>query len=230
VRTVVLCGSLGTTSAMWDPQVEVLRAGFDVVRLDHPGHAGTPLVELETVADLARHALAQVSADRFVFVGVSLGGAVGMDIAFGEARGRLEKLVLACTSARFGEPTEWEDRAARVRADGLEPLADASLRRWFTPAFGDVRRFREMFLSADPEGYARCCDALARWDVRGRLARVDVPTLAIAGADDPSTPSEHLEAIAGEVPGARLEVIPNARHLANVERADEFNALVSEFL
>jgi 3-oxoadipate enol-lactonase/4-carboxymuconolactone decarboxylase len=143
---------------------------------------------------------------------------------------RIEKLVLASTSARFGEPDQWRDRAATVRADGLEAIVDAVLDRWFGPGFRDVRRYREMFLSTDREGYARCCDALAEWDVRDDLERIEAPTLVVAAADDPSTPPEQLRAIADAIPGARLETIANARHLANVERADEFNALLAEFL
>ena len=60
-------------------------------------------------------------------------------------------------------------------------------------------------------------------DVGGRLGAIAVPTLAIAGAEDPTSPPEHLEAIAAEIPNARLAVIPRAAHLVNVERADEFN-------
>ena len=104
------------------------------------------------------------------------------------------------------------------------------LARWFTPSFPDVRRYREMFLSTDPEGYARSCDAIARWDVTGELGRVAAPTLAIAGADDPSTPPANLELIAAEIPGSRLEVIAGARHLTNVEFADRFNDLLAGFL
>jgi len=102
------------------------------------------------------------------------------------------------------------------------------LERWFTPEFPDVRRYREMLVSTPAEGYARCCEALRDWDARGRLGAVRAPTLAVAGADDPSTPPAQLEAIAGEIEGARLVVLDGARHLANVERAAEFNdALVA---
>ena len=117
---------------------------------------------------------------------------------------RVERLVLACTAARFGDPAQWLDRAALVRAEGLESIVDAVLARWFTPQFTGVGAYRDMLLSIDPEGYARCCDALARWDVRGALSPVRAPTLVIAGADDPSTPPDTLEAIAAGDPGGAL--------------------------
>lgn len=230
MRTVVLSGSLGSSTAMWSRQVQALEgAGFRVVGVEHPGHGGTPLGEVRDVGDLARHVLEQLDAERFSLVGLSLGGAIAMRLAL-DLPERVERLVLACTSARFGEPKMWLDRAALVRAEGVAAVVDAVLARWFTPRFGDVRGYREMFVATDREGYARCCEALATWDVRGRLGPIEAPTLAIAAADDPSTPPEDLRRVAAEIPRARLEVIPNARHLPNVERPDQFNRLVLEHL
>jgi len=228
MSTVVLCGSLGSTWAMWDPQRPVL-AGRRIVVAQHPGHGGAPVVDVANVRDLAARVLAEVDDESFSFVGLSLGGAVGMQLAH-DVPDRVERLVLACTSARFGDPQQWLDRAATVRSEGLGAIVDAVLARWFTPAFDDVARWREMFLSADPEGYARCCEVVAAWDAREAIARITAPTLAIAGAEDPSTPPEHLERIAEAIPGARLEVLEGAAHLANVERADEFNRLLEEWL
>ena len=213
---------------MWEPQLPALR-DFDVVRIDYPGHGGAPVVEVRDVRDLARRALDQVQVEQFSFVGLSLGGAVGMRLAL-DAPQRLLYMGLVCTSPRFGPPEMWQERAALVRAEGLEAIVDPVLERWFTPSFPDVQRFREMFMSIDREGYARCCDALARWDVTEEIAAITAPTLVISGADDPSAPPEHGEAIASRIRGARHEVVPNARHLANVERADEVNRLLLEHL
>jgi 3-oxoadipate enol-lactonase len=173
--------------------------------------------------------LEQAPVERFSFVGLSLGGAVGIQLAL-DAPERLEQLVLCCTSARFGSREMWEERAAVVRAEGVAAIVEAALARWFSPAFADVQRFRQMFLSIDAEGYARCCDALARWDARAELTRIAAPTLCIAGADDPTSPPEHLAQIAAAIAGARCAVIDNARHLANVERPDQLNLLLREFL
>jgi 3-oxoadipate enol-lactonase len=224
--TVVLCGSLGATSSIFDAQAPAL-AGRRVVLVDHPGHDGAPPADVRTVADLAARVLERVGDDHFSFVGLSLGGAVGMQLALSAPK-RLDKLVLACTSARFGEPAQWSDRAALVRREGLERIVDAVLARWFTTGAPDG--FREMFLATDRESYASCCDALARWDVREELGAIEAPTLVIAGEQDPSTPPEHGELIASRIPGARFEVMPEAAHLANVECADEFNRLLEEHL
>jgi 3-oxoadipate enol-lactonase len=221
MTTVVLSGSLGATSAMWDAQAEAL-GGFDVVRIEHPGHGGAPMEDVRDVRALARRVLDVVQAERFSFVGVSLGGAVGMHLAL-EAPERLGRLVLAATSTRFGSPDTWDERIALVRTGGMEAVADAVIPRWFTPAFADVQRFRAMFVSTPPDVYVRYCEILREYDLQGRLGEITAPTLAIAGADDPTSPPAHLAAIAAEIPEARIVVIPRGAHLVNVERADEFN-------
>jgi 3-oxoadipate enol-lactonase len=231
-RVVVLSGSLGSTLDMWDPQVVALGERFRVVRYDHPGHGGSPLLYVRSVEGLAQEVVTLLDGlglDRVSFCGLSLGGAVGMRLAL-DAPERIDRLVLCCTSMRFATPDFWEERARIVRESGVEAVADVVLERWFTPEFGDVRRYREMLVSTPGEGYARCCDAVRDWDVRGQLASIRTPTLVVAGADDPSTPPDDLEAIAGEIPDARLVVLDRARHLANVERADEFNDALLSFL
>ncbi len=227
-ETVVLCGSLGSASSIWDAQLPVL-AGRHVVRIDHPGHGGAPVVPFAEIAELASRALAAVPAGPFSFVGLSLGGAVGMQLALTVPE-RVERLVLASTAARFDHPEQYLERAAVVRAQGLGAIVDAVLTRWFTPAFDNRAPYREAMLAVDPEGYARCCEALARWDARDTLAGVTAPTLVIAGADDPSTPPAVLEDVAARIAGARLEVIEHAAHISSVERADEFNRLIEEHL
>jgi 3-oxoadipate enol-lactonase len=231
-RVVVLLGSLGSTLDMWDAQVPALAERFRVLRVDHPGHGGSPLLYVRSVDGIAQEVAAlldELSLDRVSFCGLSLGGAVGMRLALA-APARLDRLVLCSTSMRFATPDFWEDRARVVREQGVEAIADVVLERWFTPDFADVRRYRDMLVSTPAEGYARCCEAVRDWDVRGQLGDVGVPTLAIAGADDPSAPPADLEAIVGEIPGSRLVVLDDARHLVNVERAEEFNAALLEFL
>jgi 3-oxoadipate enol-lactonase len=223
-RVVVLSGSLGSSLAMWDPQIPALADHFRVLRYDHPGHGRSPLSEDRTVEALAAQLLGLLDGLGFVqvsFCGLSLGGAVGMRVAL-DAPDRIDRLVLCSTSARFATPEFWDRRAAAVRSGEVDAVADEVLDRWFTPGFVDVRRYRDMLVSTPAEGYARCCEAVRDWDVRGALGAVQAPTLAIAGADDPSTPLGELKAIVTEIPGSRLSVL-DGRHLVNVEQADPFN-------
>jgi 3-oxoadipate enol-lactonase len=222
--TLVFVGSLGATREMWEPQAPL--GGAVLVEL--PGHGAEPVRDGVSVDSIAARVLAAVDGPLAV-VGLSLGGAVAMGIA-AQAPARVEKLVLACTSPDFGDPAQWLERAATVRDDGLESIVDAVMARWFSPAYPDVGRWRAMFLSVDPEGYGRCCAALAGWDGRDDLRRVEAPTLVIAGAGDPTSPPAHAEEIAAHVRGARVAVIDGAQHLANIERADAFNRLLEEHL
>jgi 3-oxoadipate enol-lactonase len=231
-RVVVLSGSLGSTLEMWEPQLPSLKEEFKILRYDHPGHGGSELPEEPTIDAFARALaglLEQLGLDGVLFCGLSLGGAVGMRLALDRPE-LVDRLALCCTAARFGTPEFWDGRIAKTRAEGVAAVAEPVLARWFTPGFPDLQRYREMLLATPAEGYARCCEALREWDVRGALAGVRAPTLCIAGAEDPSTPPEQLEAIAGEIPGARAVAIDDARHLVNVERAAAFNeALLAQF-
>jgi 3-oxoadipate enol-lactonase len=220
VRTVVLSGSLGATTQMWDAQAEALR-DFDVVRVEHPGHGGEPMIELHDMRDLACHVVDKLDGRRFSFVGLSLGGAVGMQLAL-DAPDRIDRLLLACTSSRFGSAEMWDERIALVHEKGMGAIADVVLPRWFTPEFEDVQRFRAMFLATAPETYVRYCKILREFDLRGKLGAIEAPTLALAGAEDPTSPPEQVESLAAEIPNASFGLIPRAAHLANVERPAEF--------
>ena len=145
------------------------------------------------------------------------------------APGRVERLVLCCTSARFGDPGPWHERAETVRTRGMAPMVDPLIGRWFTGAYAagrpePVRRVVDMLHGVDPAGYARCCEAIAGYDLRGRLAGITAPALVIAGADDSSTPVEHGRVLADGIPDARLAVVPDAAHLANVQRPEAVTA------
>jgi 3-oxoadipate enol-lactonase len=186
------------------------------------------------VAELGEDLLALADdhgLERFSVCGLSLGGATAMWVA-ANAPERVERLVLACTSARFGEPEPWLERAATVRGQGLEPIADSVVARWFTLTMSPevVARFRCMLVATPAEDYARCCEALAEWDFGDRLPEIAAPTLVIAGADDPATPPEHAELLAERIPDAKLVVLSRAAHLANVEQPEAFSRAVNEHL
>lgn len=219
---VVLGPSLGTTLDLWEPQLAALTRTWRILRYDLPGHGGSPAAPGFTVDDLAAGVLALLdrhAPGRFSYAGVSLGGAVGTTLAL-RAPDRVASLVLCCTSARFGTPESWRERAALVRAEGTGPLVEMTRSRWFTAGFPGAGRYLDMLRGADPEGYAGCCDALAAFDVRDRLGEVRAPTLVVAGAEDPATPPAHAEVLAEGIPDATLLVVPDAAHLATAERPD----------
>jgi pimeloyl-ACP methyl ester carboxylesterase len=103
----------------------------------------------------------------------------------------------------------------------MAPVVEGARGRWFTPGFADPEPQLAMLAGADPEGYAACCEAIAGFDLRGRLADIRAATLIIAGADDPATPLEHSRLLLDGIPDASLCVVSPAAHLANVERPAE---------
>jgi len=236
--TVVLSNSLGSTPAMWDPQFPALAERSRVVRYDHRGHGRSPVppgpYELSDLGADVIELLDRLGLERVQWCGLSLGGMVGMWMAI-NAPERIDRLVLCCTSARLGPPDMWADRAATVRAQGVDAVADAGIERWLSPAFMQrepevAARIRAMLAATPAEGYAACCGVIERMDQVPQLGEIRAPTLVIAAEDDPATPPEHGELIAAAVPGARLEIVKDARHLATIEQPEAMTELILSHL
>jgi 3-oxoadipate enol-lactonase len=164
-----------------------------------------------------------------------MGGMTGMWLA-ANAPERIDRLVLLCTTAYWGTPEIWIERAATVRAQGTGTVAEAGVERWLTEDFRKrepavAERFRAMIAAQDDEGYAECCGALERLDLRDELPKIAARTLVIAGAQDPSTPPDpHARLLADRIPDARLEVLDPGAHLINVERAEAVTDLILDHL
>jgi 3-oxoadipate enol-lactonase len=236
---LVLSNSLGTTTRMWDPQMPVLTEQFRVLRYDKRGHGDSPAPPGPySMEDLAGDALALLDSlgieGPVLWAGVSIGGMTGLWLAI-NAPDRIERLVGCCTAAHLPPADMWQERADTVRSEGMQPLLEPTMERWFSEDARERRQellepFEEDFLATQPEGYAGCCLAIGGHDVRAQLGSITAPTLVIAGGDDPSTPPELGREIADGVPGARYEELPGMRHLANAEAADDVNRLLMEHL
>lgn len=230
---LVLGPSLGTDTGFFDEQVAAWRDHRRLIRFDLPGHGGSPVhaaasSDISSLADQVVKMLDGLGVQRFSYLGVSIGGAIGqrLGLQYGD---RLDRLVLCATAARFADPETWRDRAARVRAEGTEWVVPSRIGTWFTTEFAERRseeaeRLLGMLRATSPDGYAGCCEAIASFDLRDRLGEITVPTRVIAGSDDPATPVETCRAIADGIPGADLVVIPGAAHFPNVEASGPFNA------
>jgi 3-oxoadipate enol-lactonase len=237
---VVLLGtSLGTNLSVWDAQLPALAERLRVVRFDHRGHGRSPVPPGPyEIADLGADVLAlidRLGASRVHYCGLSIGAMVGMWLG-ANAPERIDRLVLMCTSAHMAPASAWAQRAEAVLAAGTpEPVADSVVDRWLTPdhaaAHPEQReRLRAMLVATPADGYAACCGAIERMDLRGDLPRITAPTLVVAGADDPASPPEHQQLIAELIPGARLEVVADAAHLAAVQQPQIVNRLILDHL
>ena len=235
---VAFSNSLGATLEMWDPLIPSLGGRFRTLRYDTRGHGGSETHDVPTeIADLAADfggLLDALGIARAHLVGLSLGGMTVQALASTDP-GRPLSATLMATAAHLPSAQSWNERAETVRARGTEAVVEATLGRWFTPDFArrapeTVQGVRDRFLACDPAGYAVCCGAIGRMDLRPALASISAPTLVIAGRDDPSTPPAMAEAICGGISQAELLVLPRAAHLLAVERAAAAGSYLRAFL
>lgn len=235
---LLLAGSLGADLSMWNPNVARLAGARRVIRFDTRGHGRSPAPSGPySIADLGHDVLGlldELGFERASYCGLSLGGMVGLWLA-ANAPERIDRLVVACTSAHLPPASGWAERAAAVRAAGTTAaVAETVLGRWLTEPFAAANpevtaTLRAMLLATDPEGYAACCAAIERMDLRAELGGIAAPTLVVAGSEDRATPLAHGREIADAIPGARLEIVPGA-HLASVECANAIDGLVIDHL
>ncbi len=237
---VTLSHSLSCHLGMWDELTAALAPRFKVLRYDTRGHGETEAPSgayiFEQLAADALGLLDALKIERTHFVGLSMGGMIAQHLAL-LAPQRIDRLVIASSTSRI--PPEaaplWDARERKARAEGMAALVDETLARWFAPGFAARRpdaaaRIAAQIAATSPAGFIGCAQAIRRLDITARIGAIKRPTLVIVGADDPGTPPAMSEAIAREISGARLEVIPAASHLCCIEQAEVFNRLVSDFL
>ena len=235
---LVLLGTIGSTLHSWDAVTGSLAEDLRVVQVDTRGHGGSAPVRSDrppSIADLGADVLDlldHLAAPRVHLAGVSLGGMTAMWLAVHHPD-RIGRLALLGTSAYLPPAQVWRDRAALVLADGMAAVAAAAAARWITTCLAKrdpelMAWLTSMLLGADPEDYAWCCGAIAAMDLRADLPRIAAATLVVVGAEDPATPVPHAETIAAGIHGARLEVVPDAAHVAPVEQPGVVAALLGE--
>jgi 3-oxoadipate enol-lactonase len=236
---LLLGGSLGATAQMWAPQIRGLQNRLDLVAFEHRGHGQSPApAGPYSVADLGRDVLAlmdRLGLERASYCGLSIGGMVGLWLA-ANAPERIERLIAMCTSAYAPPASAWQERAAQVRAAGTPAVVAATVvQRWFTPAWAQqhpdvVAACQEMIAGTDVGAYAACAEAIGAFDLRDELPAITAPTLVISAAEDHTLPPAHQQQIAALIPGARLESIADAAHLANIQHPDVVNRLLAAHL
>ncbi len=234
---LVLSNSLGTSLDMWEPQVKAFAERFAVLRYDSRGHGASDVPPGPyTIERLGRDVVTLLDAlgfSRANFCGLSMGGMVGMWLGI-HAPERIDRLALCNTAALQGTAQVWNDRISAVRAGGMAAIVEATLERWFTPAFrsaqpNTIEFVRAMILATPPDGYVSCSAAIRDMDQRSSLPRISAPTLVVVGAHDVGTTPAQGEAIAAAIPGAGLLSL-DAAHLSNIEQAAPFTAAVQRFL
>jgi 3-oxoadipate enol-lactonase len=237
---VVLSHSLACSAAMWDEQWAVLTKRYRVLRFDTRGHGATDApsgaYSLGQLAEDLHGLLATAGVQKPHFVGLSMGGMIGMTYALAHP-GVFRSLVLCDTTSRIPDEAQpvWAERIATAQRQGMEPLVEPTLKRWFTEPFlaqrgPVVERVARMIRATPPAGYAGCCHAISKLNLTDRLAAIDCPIQIIVGEQDVGTPVAMSRAIHAAAPGSELVVIPQASHLSNLEQPAAFDSALLDFL
>jgi 3-oxoadipate enol-lactonase len=234
---VVLNHSILSSTAMWERQVAwLIERGYRVVGVDTRGHGDSPAPSAPfTLDDLAADNVAVLDAldiARAHFVGLSLGGMVGLGLGIAHA----DRLLSLCIcDARADAPpavaAPWDERIAIAEQQGTQALAASTLERWFGKPFLDAHpdvaaRLRGLIASTSAAGFVGCARAIQQLDYLGRVDRIAAPVTLVVGEDDGPLPQAMRE-LQSRIPGAAFEVIAAAGHLPNIDQPAAFEAALS---
>jgi 3-oxoadipate enol-lactonase len=234
---VVFANSLGTDLRVWDAVLPLLPPGLRLIRYDKRGHglSDSPPApwRIEDFADDLAGILDALGVTGAAVVGLSVGGLIAQ--AFAARRPDLARvLILSGTAAKIGTPELWNERIRVVESDGIAALADPILERWFSARFRAenpaLALWRNMLTRSPAVGYAATCAAIRDADLTESTRTLRLPTLAMVGDADGSTPPDLVRDTAALIPGARLEVIAGAGHLPGVEQPETVARLIGNFL
>ena len=237
-RVVLMSNSLMSNYDMWDPTVPALSDRYRVLRYDTRGHgrSSTPPgpYSIAMLADDAAGLLDALGIGSAHFVGLSMGGMVGQQLA-ARHPDRVHSLALCDTASEMPPREMWEQRLAAARSQGVPGLADSTLQRWFTEPFlrrapGEVEKVRRMILSTGAEGYMACAAAIRDMAQTTMLLSITAPTLVLTGRQDPATTLAHATVLHRVIAGSRLVIVEDAAHLSNIEQPEAFNAALRGFI
>jgi len=233
---VILVHALGTDLTIWDDLLPLLPARLRILRLDLRGHGRsdvpTPPYSMGALIRDVEQVVDHFGIRNAVVAGVSLGGLVAQGLAI-KRLDLIRGLVLSNTAARIGTPALWQTRIAQINATGLEPYANGAMERMFGRTYPDnpqMPRVRALLTGTDPKGWTGCAAAIAGTDFYTPTAALRLPTLAIAGANDGTTPPDLVRETADLIPGSRFALIRGAGHLPMVENPGVYAAIVTNFL
>jgi 3-oxoadipate enol-lactonase len=232
---LVLIHALGTNLSIWDPLVAAL-PGHRILRFDLRGHGGSDVppapYKMGTLIRDVERLMDHFAIKEAVVLGLSIGGLIAQGLAV-KRLDLVRGLILSNTAARIGTAAQWQDRIAMARKGGLAALADATMKRWFgrqwrdTPAMPAIRK---IFEATPIDGWCGCADAISDTDFYETTASLRLPTLAIAGTLDGSTPPDLVRETAALIPGHQFHLIHGAGHIAIADRPDDFVQAAITFL
>lgn len=239
-KRVALIHSLAMDMDFWAPVAQRLADRAAVLTYDCRGHgaSGKPPgpYTVELFADDLARLMAAIGWRSATVAGASMGGCVAQAFAAAHPR-RAEAIGLFDTTAWYGPeaPQQWEERATKALADGLDSLVAFQITRWFSDGFreanpGVVKDAVAVFRRNDRAAYAEACRMLGAADLRAALPRMALPAAIVVGEQDYATPIAMAEALHAGIKGSTQQVLAGARHLTPLERPDEVAAALGALL
>ena len=237
---LVFSHSLACSVRMWDGEIERHKANHCVLAYDTRGHGQSAAPKgpytLEALADDLFFLLKELGVSKPHYCGLSMGGMLGQTAAL-KYPGIFRTMTLADTTSRY--PAEawplWQGRIKIAEEQGMAPLVQPTLERWFTEGFrksnpAPVAAIAKLIASTPVAGYIGCCHAIPKINLTARLKEIRSPMLVLCGDKDPGTPPAMAEEIHASAPGSKLVMIPGAAHLSNLENPAAFTKALREFL
>lgn len=233
---ILFLHGVGSDKSVWRPQLERFGRTRRAVALDYPGYGESdPAAPDCTRDDYAAAILAALDAlevDRAHVCGLSLGGVVAIAM-HSAAPDRCPSLILADTFAVHPDGEAIYQRSVQASRDpGMRALAEQRAPLLLAPRTPDEIRTAviETMAAIDPGAYRIGARAVWLADQRERVAAIGIPTLVLVGELDPVTPPALSQDLARQIPDARLRIIAGASHIANLDRPDEFDGTIEDFL
>lgn len=234
---LLLVHGLGSSCRDWEDQRAFLSKSYTTIAVDLPGHGqSSPLGKRFELGSIAAQLLAVLNSEGITtahIIGLSLGGAVALQLAL-DAPDRVLSLAIANSRACF-KPQNWQDklhvwqRLGLIRTLGPAALSHLLAKRLFPNSSALRKRFIQRSRNIDKTAYLDTFNALLRWDIREHLHEIQCPTLIVAAEHDYLPPSKS-RALAKAIPNACFKIIPHAHHAVCMERPEEFNHALENFL
>ncbi|MEE3012596.1 MAG: alpha/beta fold hydrolase [Chloroflexota bacterium] len=224
----------------FDDQLPAL-TDYQIIRYDTRGHgeSGTPVGPYR-MDDLGNDAIAlldHLQIKQTHYVGVSMGGMIGQNIALRFPE-RLLSLGLINTISAYDDIGKqvWKDWVTKVRQSGATSMSDDLMNRWFTPdalhrEIPGVVYMNEAYRSFSDTAFEFIAEAIIKdLHYSDRINNIKISTLIVASPNDPGIPQKASELLHHRIDGSKLEWLTPAHHLATLEHPETFNTILSEFL
>lgn len=237
---VMLAHGVALDMHLWDDFAATLAPDFSVLRYDSRGHGGSPVGSepfgLDDLADDAVSLMDALGIQKVHFVGLSLGGMVGMGLALNHAD-RLESVAFcnARADATDDYRANWDQRTRLVQEGGIATIADATVSRWFTPEYPSrdpeaMARIKAMVLATSVDGYCMSARALKGLNYGHRLQGNTVRALFLTGEKDPGAPAAIVAAEQRNTPNSAYVELPATAHISVIETPDGFTNAILDFI